>query len=60
MLQKNGYNVMVAVDGQDALKQSRDFAGTVHLLISDVEMPNMPVSNSPHSFKLTGPPCGFC
>jgi DNA-binding response OmpR family regulator len=41
MLQKNGYSVMVAVDGQDAIKQARGFDGAIHLLLSDVEMPNM-------------------
>jgi DNA-binding response OmpR family regulator len=41
MLQKNGYNVLVAVDGHDALEQSRRFEGIIHLLLSDVEMPNM-------------------
>lgn len=41
MLKQNGYSVMVAVDGQDALKQSRGFEGTIHLLLSDVEMPSM-------------------
>lgn len=30
MVQENGYNVMVAVDGQDVLKQSRGFEGAIH------------------------------
>lgn len=41
MLQKAGYNVIVAVDGQDGLEKSRQFKGTIDLLLSDVEMPNM-------------------
>lgn len=41
MLQKAGYNVIIAVDGQDGLKKSRQFKGTIDLLLSDVEMPNM-------------------
>jgi DNA-binding response OmpR family regulator len=41
MLEKNGYSVMVAVDGQDAIKQARGFEGVIDLLLSDVEMPNM-------------------
>jgi DNA-binding response OmpR family regulator len=41
MLQHNGYNVIVAVDGQDALHKSRAFQGMIHLLLSDIEMPNM-------------------
>jgi two-component system, cell cycle sensor histidine kinase and response regulator CckA len=41
MLQKNGYKVIVAVDGQEALKKARQFDGPIHLLLSDVQMPNM-------------------
>ena len=41
MLQKAGYNVIVAVDGRDGLDQSRQFKDTIHLLFSDVQMPNM-------------------
>jgi two-component system cell cycle sensor histidine kinase/response regulator CckA len=41
MLQQNGYNVIVAVDGQEALNKSRQFTGPIHLLLSDVQMPNM-------------------
>jgi DNA-binding response OmpR family regulator len=41
MLRANGYNVIVAVDGQDALERARKFDGTIHLLLSDVEMPKM-------------------
>jgi len=41
VLQRNGYNVIVAIDGQDALNKSRQFTETIHLLVSDVQMPNM-------------------
>jgi two-component system cell cycle sensor histidine kinase/response regulator CckA len=41
MLQKAGYNVIIAVDGQDGLAKSKQFNGTIHLLLSDVQMPNM-------------------
>ena len=41
MLQKAGYNVIVAVDGQDALQKAKAFDGIIHLLLSDVQMPNM-------------------
>jgi two-component system, cell cycle sensor histidine kinase and response regulator CckA len=41
MLQKSGYDVIVAEDGQAALEKSRQFEGTIHLLFSDVKMPNM-------------------
>jgi two-component system cell cycle sensor histidine kinase/response regulator CckA len=36
-----GYRVMVAADGEDALSMSEGFGGTIHLLITDVMMPNM-------------------
>jgi CheY-like chemotaxis protein len=41
ILQEAGYNVIVAVDAHDGLEKSRQFKGTIHLLLSDVEMPNM-------------------
>ena len=41
MLQKNGYNVIIAGDGQDALEKSRQHQGTIHLLLADVLMPHM-------------------
>lgn len=41
MLQKAGYNVIIAVDGQDGLEKSKQFKGTIHLLLSDVQMPKM-------------------
>ena len=41
LLRKAGYNVIDAVDGQDGLYKSREFKGTIRLLISDVEMPNV-------------------
>jgi DNA-binding response OmpR family regulator len=41
MLQKAGYNVIVAVDGRDGLEKSRQFKDTIHILLSDVQMPYM-------------------
>ncbi len=41
MLRHNGYHVIVAIDGQDALAKSRAFEGNIDLLLSDVQMPNM-------------------
>jgi two-component system cell cycle sensor histidine kinase/response regulator CckA len=41
LLQKNGYNVIKAVDGLDALEKARNVQGTIHLLLSDTEMPRM-------------------
>jgi DNA-binding response OmpR family regulator len=33
MLQKAGYNVIIAVDGQDGLAKSKEFNGAIHLLL---------------------------
>ena len=42
VLQRSGYHVIAAVDGQDdALEKSRQFKGTIDLLLSDVSMPHM-------------------
>jgi two-component system cell cycle sensor histidine kinase/response regulator CckA len=41
MLQRYGYTVVVAHDGRDALKKAREFEGTIHLLLSDIQMPEM-------------------
>ncbi len=40
-LSKLGYRVLVAADGESALAQSVGFAGEIHLLVTDVMMPNM-------------------
>lgn len=41
LLIKAGYKVVIAVDGKDALQRAREHVGTIHLLLSDVEMPAM-------------------
>jgi two-component system cell cycle sensor histidine kinase/response regulator CckA len=41
LLQKSGYNVIVAVDGLEALNRARDHEGEIHLLLSNVQMPRM-------------------
>jgi len=41
ILTKNGYCVMVAPDGQDALDLARGYAGRIDLLLTDVIMPRM-------------------
>lgn len=41
LLTKNGFNVLGATTGEDALKQSREYSGPIHLLLSDIEMPRM-------------------
>lgn len=35
------YNVLTASSGKEALEQSRDCKGEIHLLLSDFEMPGM-------------------
>ena len=37
----SGYNVLEAVDGEDALREAREHDGPIHLMITDVVMPRM-------------------
>jgi DNA-binding response OmpR family regulator len=41
MLQKAGFTVLSASTPEEAIQISLDFAGTIHLLITDVMMPRM-------------------
>ncbi|MEY2481973.1 MAG: two-component system, cell cycle sensor histidine kinase and response regulator CckA [Verrucomicrobiota bacterium] len=41
VLQEQGYNILCARDGVDALEMAGSFEGTIHLLVTDVIMPNM-------------------
>jgi CheY-like chemotaxis protein len=41
VLQEQGYNILCARDGVDALKLAENFDGKIHLLVTDVIMPNM-------------------
>jgi DNA-binding NtrC family response regulator len=40
-LQRRGYRVLPAPNGEDALKLAAGFDGTIHLLVTDVVMPGM-------------------
>jgi PAS domain S-box-containing protein len=40
-LESVGYTVIAAVSGKDALQRAKDFDGTIHLLLTDVVMPEM-------------------
>ena len=40
-LESDGYTVLAANSGTEALQQARDFNGTIHLLLTDVVMPEM-------------------
>lgn len=41
ILQSGRYEVITAVDGIDALEKARAHEGAIHLLLSDVDMPEM-------------------
>ena len=41
ILRRNGYHVLEAADGVQALQLSQTFAGNIHLLLVDVVMPHM-------------------
>ena len=41
VLSKAGYCVLAAADGQQALNCVREYAGAIHLLLTDVVMPKM-------------------
>ena len=41
ILQTQGYTVLSATDGQEALELSRKYPGEIHLLITDVDMPRL-------------------
>ncbi|MDQ6622658.1 MAG: ATP-binding protein, partial [Verrucomicrobiota bacterium] len=41
ILEEEGYNVLCAKDGMEAVQLAREFEGPIHLLVSDVIMPQM-------------------
>jgi CheY-like chemotaxis protein len=41
VLSRKGYSILEAADGVLALELSRNYAGTIHLLITDIVMPRM-------------------
>jgi len=41
ILMRQGYEVLVAASGQEALQVCRDHSGTIHLLLTDLIMPGM-------------------
>lgn len=41
VLQSQGYAVLAAPDGQQAIKMATQHTGTIHLLMTDVVMPGM-------------------
>jgi two-component system cell cycle sensor histidine kinase/response regulator CckA len=41
VLEEQGYNVICARDGVEAMSMAAEFDGTIHLLVTDVIMPHM-------------------
>jgi len=41
VLEREGYFILAAHDGEEALHLSRKFPGTIHGVLSDVKMPKM-------------------
>ncbi|HEV2840778.1 MAG TPA: ATP-binding protein [Chthoniobacterales bacterium] len=41
VLEEQGYNVLCAADGLEAMEMAGNFDGTIHLLVTDVIMPHM-------------------
>ena len=40
-LKRQGYSVLEATDGQDALSVAQNYSSKIHLVVTDVVMPNM-------------------
>ena len=55
MLERNGYDVVVAGDGQSALALSRHHGGTIDLLLTDVVMPAMQGTELADAIRLQRP-----
>jgi DNA-binding response OmpR family regulator len=41
VLEKNGYEIIVAEDGLEALEKAKQHEGDIHLLVSNIEMPGI-------------------
>jgi two-component system cell cycle sensor histidine kinase/response regulator CckA len=41
VLRERGYTVLEAIDGDEGLRVAREYAGPIHLLLTDVVMPHM-------------------
>ncbi len=40
-LTRSGYNILNAGSGSEAIRQAREYGGTIHLLLSDFQMPDI-------------------
>lgn len=54
-LSKRGYNVIEAYDGVDALRAEAKYDGAIHLLITNVQMPNMNGHDLARKIKIKRP-----
>lgn len=54
-LKENGYTVLEAVDGHDALRICREHDGPIHILVTDVVMPQMSGCRLAKQLKLLHP-----
>ncbi len=55
MLERLGYRLLTAAGGAEAIEVSRSFAGAIHLLLTDVVMPNMSGRQLADALALTRP-----
>jgi CheY-like chemotaxis protein len=55
VLLRDGYSVLLASDGQEALEVSRGYSGDIDLLLSDVVMPRMNGLNLAESLRAERP-----
>jgi len=58
-LRLQGYNVIEARDGLDALSQAQQNVGTIHLLVTDVVMPNLSGGELAQQLKRVRPDTKF-
>jgi len=55
ILQQAGYRVIIARDGEEAVRAFREFAGTVHLVLIDAVMPNKNGADALAEIRLIAP-----
>jgi CheY-like chemotaxis protein len=64
ILQQNGYSVLEAQDGSEAIEMSQQYDGPIHLMVTDVVMPQMNVRETHPKDVATAPihkdPLYFC
>jgi len=58
-LKRQGYKTLTATDGDEALAFSQAYADTIHLLLTDVVMPNMSGKQLSDSFTTVHPETNF-